>query len=104
MIGRGRTTQYALMWRERAAVVGLLLCGALMLFLALGLSWSQQWIAEVVLAVGGLTVWGFTAAAIHAGHRRRPIRPWIIRSFIVFAAVFIVSVVSWNAIDAIRRG
>ena len=75
-----------------------------MLILALGLSWSQQWIAEDVLAIGGLTVWGFTAAAIHAGHRRRPIRHWIIRCLVVLAAVSIVSVVSWIAIDAIRRG
>lgn len=97
-------TQYSLKWRQRLVIAGLFLCGALMLFVAVGLSWSQQWITENILAIGGLTIWGFTAAATYAGHRGRPMLPWIIRCAILFCAVLTISIVSWIAIDAIRRG
>jgi fatty acid desaturase len=90
-------TEHAMKARSYVALATLFLLGALMLLGALALgSFSIQWIGAYALAIGALTVWGFTAAAGYTAYRGRPMRPWSVRSGVTVAASLVVVVVAWG--------
>ena len=90
--------------RGPVGVAVLVLCGAVMLLLALVLgSWSDQAFAAYALALGAIGVWALAIATGYSARRGNPIVPWFLRSLAAIAATVLVVVISWMVTDSNRR-